>query len=90
MLTLVFPHISHKLEYLDMIAEWKSVENQLIPSALTRGENYEEFLFIAEQDLTENNLGVPATLFFLMDGDHIFGAIQIRHHIDHPGLRDYG
>ena len=90
MLTLVFPHISHKSAYLDMISEWKSIEPQSSPSALFRGESFEEFLSIAKQDLLGNRLWVPATLFFLMHGAHIVWAIQIRHHIDHPVLMEYG
>lgn len=56
MLTLVFPHISHKSAYLDMISEWKSIEPQSSPSALFRGESFEEFLSIAKQDLLGNRL----------------------------------
>lgn len=90
MLHLEFPNISHKEEYLNMINEWKSHEIPSSPWALFRGENFEEFLGIATNDLIENRLGVPATLFFLMDDSQILGAIQIRHHIEHPNLREFG
>lgn len=39
-----------------MIEEWKLFEEiPTSPSALFRGENFEEFLQIAESDLTENH-----------------------------------
>ena len=90
MLSLIFPNISHKTSYLDMIEEWKSYEAPSSPGALFRGENFEEFLELAVDDMTSNRFWVPATLFFLMDWDRILGAIQIRHHIDHPRLKEYG
>lgn len=91
MLTLQFPNISHKEEYIKMIEEWWSQESiPTSPRALFRGENFEEFLEIAGNDLIGNRLGVPATLFFLMDNSRILGGIQIRHHIEHPNLKEFG
>ena len=91
MIHLEFPDISHKEEYLKMIEEWALYEPiPTSPRALFRGENFEEFLKFAENDLIENRLGVPATLFFLMDNSRILGAIQIRHHIEHPNLKEFG
>lgn len=92
MLRLEFPNISHKSAYLDMLAEWKwSTEFEqwhVSPGALFRGNSFEEFLQIAEDDITVNHRWVPATLFFLMDGEQILGGIQIRHSIDSPLLRE--
>lgn len=94
MLHLEFPDISHKDAYIELMNEWKNHEEFLTghvsPWALFRGENFEEFLQIADDDLTENHRGVLATLFFLIDGMRILGAIQIRHHIEHPNLKEYG
>lgn len=95
MLHLSFPNISHKSAYLDMLAEWKASDEfqsgHVSPGALFRGENFEEFLQIAEDDVTDKwNRWVPATLFFLMDGEKILGGIQIRHHIELPNLKEYG
>lgn len=93
-LKLVFPNISHKTAYLDMLDTWKKsgeFENgHVSPGALFRGDTFEEFLQIAQDDLTENHRWVPATLFFLTDGNKILGGIQIRHSIDHPNLRESG
>jgi predicted acetyltransferase len=91
MLHLEFPNISHKEVYLDLMQEWKNFEKTpTSPSVLFRGENFEEFLEIIENDLIGNRLGVPATLFFLMYKTRIIGAIQIRHSIEHPNLREFG
>jgi predicted acetyltransferase len=49
-------------------------------------------LQLIKDDLEKGNRhGVPATLFFLTNqNDHILGAIQIRHHINHPNLIEMG
>ncbi len=58
------------------------------PWALFRWESFEEFLQLAKDDIEKGNRhGVPATLFFLVNEENrILGAIQIRHHINHPNL----
>lgn len=57
MLHLTFPDISHQSRYLDMIAEWGNFEKiPTSPSALFRGENYEDFLSIIAKNLTSNQL----------------------------------
>lgn len=90
-LRLELPNISHKVAYLDMIEEWKNFETiPTSPRALFRGDTFEEFLRIAEADLTENHRWVPATLFFLMEWERILGGVQLRHSIDHPNLREFG
>ncbi|GAB0175049.1 MAG: GNAT family N-acetyltransferase [Candidatus Altimarinota bacterium] len=70
-----------------MIEEWRNFESiPTSPRALFRGETYEEFLEIIENNRTSNQLGVPATLFFFMEDDMLLGALQLRHHIEHPNL----
>lgn len=91
MFHLEFPNISHKSAYLEMIEEWKNFEDTpTSPSALFRGENFEEFLKITEQNTQANSLGIPATLFFFMNDNDILWAIQIRHHTNHPNLSREG
>lgn len=95
MLRLEFPNISHKSAYMELMNEWNNHSEKkaghVSPWALFRGENFEEFLQIAENDLTKNHRWVPASLFFLMDEENrILWAIQIRHSIDLPHLRDWG
>ncbi len=94
MLYLEFPDISHKSAYLEMLADWKQSgeldSGHVSPWALFRGGNYEEFLKIAEDDLTENHRWVPATLFFLVENNRILGGIQIRYSIDLPHLKEFG
>lgn len=52
--SLAFPNISHKPEYLSMIAEWKSHEILSSPGSLFRGESFEDFLQLAQEDMTSN------------------------------------
>lgn len=94
MLRLQFPNISHKNAYQELMQEWKQSDEfkngHVSPWALFRGESFEEFLQITEDDLTENHRGVPATLLFLMKWNKILGAIQIRHSINLPHLMEFG
>ena len=87
MLKLEFPNITHKQAYLEMIQEWANFE--VIPTSpgrLFSGENFEDFLEIVERDVIGNSSGVNSHLFFLVEDRKILGALQIRHHIDHPNL----
>ena len=54
MLRLEFLNTSHKEEYLAMIEEWKNHEAPTSPGALFRGETFEEFLQIAQEDMVSN------------------------------------
>jgi len=91
MLRLEFPDESHREMYKDMIQEWKSMEETpTSPSLLFRWDNYDDFLQIiqrAQKGEIKNN--TPSSLFFLLDENNILGAIDIRHSIDHPNLRDF-
>jgi len=42
------------------------------------------------RETTDNPHGVNSHLFFLMEEGNIVGALQIRHHIDHPNLIETG
>ena len=87
MLKLEFPNASHEAAYNSMIEEWRAYEyTPTAPSRLFSGVDFKEFLEIVTGDPTCKPPFVPASLFFLMDGDDILGAIQIRHHIKHPDL----
>lgn len=88
---LEFPNLSHKQSYLEMISEWASFETvPTSPGRLFVGENFEDFLSIVENDITNNPDGVNSHLFFLVENGRILGAIQVRHAIDHPRLIEVG
>lgn len=86
MFHLTFPNISHRSRYLDMIEEWKSHEIPTSPSALFRGETFDEFLDITTTYVTASPNHVNSTLFFFMNDEEILWALNLRHHIDHPWL----
>ncbi len=90
MLHLEFPNISHEKAYLEMIEEWKNHETPTSPWALFRGDTFESFLEKVTQDRMSNHFWVPATLFFFMEHETFLWALHIRHHIDHPNLRETG
>lgn len=72
MLQLQFPNTSHEKSYLEMIQEWGSVETiPTSPNALFSGENYEDFLSIIQNDITNNTRGVNSHLFFLVENERI-------------------
>lgn len=91
MLRLEIPNTSHEKEYMEMIKEWRGLEGTSTwPSRLFAGENFQDFLIEIRKDVVDNYRGVNSTLFFLMEEDKILGAIQVRHHIDHPNLKEAG
>lgn len=73
----------------DFIADWK--DEEIIPSTLQKYSlGFEEFM--AHLDTMENDpprLLVPSTMWFLVDGDEILGACEVRHFLN-SGLQKYG
>ncbi len=92
MLHLVYPNISHKEQWEEVIFEWRNTESPMNPWALFLWENYTEFLQFIEQNYKWISPDrVPCTLFFLVnENQKILGAIEIRHHINHPELIEVG
>ncbi|WP_426113549.1 GNAT family N-acetyltransferase [Massilia sp. PWRC2] len=93
MLILEFPNEKHRAAYDDLVRAWRQAETPTAPGRLFAGTDFDEFLSIVQRDLTASGpASVPAHLFFLADTDRatLFGAIQIRHHIDHPTVRESG
>lgn len=93
MLILEFPTEKHRSAYEDMVGEWRLAEQPTSPGKLFAGRDFDEFLAIVQGEPTETDPAkVPAHLFFLADTQsaRLLGAIQIRHHIDHPNLIEIG
>lgn len=93
MLFLEFPNEKHRAAYEDMVRRWRNVEVPASPGKLFAGKNFDEFLSIVQREPTElDPKKVPAHLFFLADTENskLLGAIQIRHHINHPNLIETG
>ncbi len=91
MIHLEFPNLSHKQSYLEMMGEWREAGEEIIPSRLVGWEeDFESFISLLEEEITNNKNGVNSHLFFLVENGRILGSIQIRHHINHPNLRETG
>ena len=88
---LEFPNLAHKQSYQEMIGEWREAGEEIIPSRLVGWEeDFESFISLLEEEITHNKNGVNSHLFFLVENGRILGAIQIRHHINHPNLLETG
>ncbi len=73
----------------NFMADWK--EEEIIPSTLNKYQGDIQ-RFIDYLDMMENDpprLLVPGTLFFLVEGEEILGACEIRHFLN-SGLLKYG
>lgn len=93
MLILEFPAEKHRIAYDDMVREWRTAETPTSPGRLFSGRDFNEFLSIVKRDLTESDPAkVPSHLYFLgnTENSRLLGAIQIRHHINHPNLIETG
>lgn len=89
MLRLEFPNYTHQKIYENMIQEWRDFEETpTSPGRLFIWNDYTEFLSEIQKDVTDNQRGVNATLYFLFEGEKILWAIQVRHHIEHPNLKE--
>ncbi len=93
MLILEFPNEKHRTAYEEMVYAWRNVEPPTSPGKLFAGKDFSEFLSIVQREPAESDSAkVPAHLFLLADTESskLFGAIQIRHHINHPNLIETG
>lgn len=93
MLILEFPNEKHRAAYDEMVHGWRQVEAPTSPGKLFAGKDFDEFLSIVGREPNEPDPAkVPAHLFLLVqtESSRLFGAIQIRHHIDHPNLIETG
>lgn len=87
MLQLQFPNTTHKKAYEKLIKDWWEAEKiPTPPSRLFAWKDFEEFLSIVENDISNNLNWVNSHLFFLVDWDEILWSIQVRHTINHPNL----
>jgi len=87
---LEIPNKGHKKNYEELVSEWKEYEDisDIAPWALFYWENFEDFLTTIEEYKTNSPTGVNSSLFFLLDNDYIVWAIDIRHTIDSPILKE--
>ena len=93
MLTLEFPNEKHRGVYEGMVHVWRNAETPTSPGKLFTGKDFDEFLSSsANQPSQIRQPIVPAHLLFLAhtDPSRLLGAIQIRHHINHPNLIENG
>lgn len=90
-LKLEFPSEKHEKMYNILIKEWRDKENieNTAPWALFRWENFNDFLQQINQ-LTINppNWYTKSTLFFLILENKILWAIDVRHNINSPSLKE--
>lgn len=88
MLKLEFPHESHREMYETLKETWKDYELSRVSARMFQYKNYEEFLEAMRWDFQWPQWRVPSTFFFSIEDNAIVWHIQVRHHIDHPNLRD--
>lgn len=89
MLRLEFPNETHKQCYIEMMDGWKKREvTPTSPWRLFAWENYEEFLKIIRNDISQNENAVNSHLFFFFDWEVLLWSLQIRHTIEHPNLKE--
>lgn len=85
-LQLVFPSISHKLEWINTVAEFESTDVKIVPFALSLAcSNYNIFLkrtYDSHNNVNVLPYSVPSSTYFLMNEDRIMGAVNIRHFLN--------
>lgn len=90
MLRLEFPNETHREMYEKMQSHWKNYPVSRVASKMVQCSNFSDFITYVKEDRKWRPWLVPASFFFLIQDWEIIGHIQIRHHINHPNLRDVG
>ena len=93
MLRLESPDKHHQAMWEEMISTWKWLEDtsDISPSTLFKYEDYVDFLkYLEDISLWKIPGRVKASFYFLLwDDTKILWAIEIRHNLDSPILRDF-
>ena len=80
---LEFPNAIHEKEYKKVLEEFWERSS---PGRLFDWEDFQDFLEMINNDISKNSMWVNSHLFFAIVDKQIVGAIQIRHHIEHPWI----
>jgi len=94
-LKLVKPCIKYKKEYIEMIEEWKSAEEKIVPASIRK--DYSNFnKMIKEFQNEEKGLVkegvIPSTTYWGYDEEtgKIVGAVNIRHYLNKAFMKNGG
>ncbi len=88
MLKLEFPNETHREMYEEMQSQWRKHEVSRVSTKMLKYDNILDFIEYVTLDKKWRPWLVPASFFFLIDNKKIIWHLSIRHHIDHPNLRD--
>jgi predicted acetyltransferase len=95
MLKLIRPNKAYKKQYLEMMNEWTSINEKIVPYSIRRLD-YKRFdEYIEGFDEEEKGIlygGVPATTLWAYDDerDKMIGAVNIRHWLNEELLKNGG
>jgi predicted acetyltransferase len=90
---LVLPTIRYKQSYIEALEELKNETGDTILAKPTEGQSFENFVQMLNDNAKGKNLPegyVPATTFWLIDGDELIGRVQIRHKLNNFLLKTNG
>ena len=90
---LKFPTMEDKQEWLDYVADFKEDNPEATPGGFKDNTIYEDWLEKLNNEHNNINLEegrVPASFYFLMNGNRILGSISIRHNLDNEMLSKFG
>ena len=88
MLKLEFPNETHREMYERMQIQWKQHSISRVSSKMLQYDNISDFINYMKEDKKWRPWLVPSTFFFCINDGEIIWHIQIRHHINHPNLKD--
>ena len=88
MLKLEFPNETHKEIWEALKQKRSNFEIAWESKNIINHETFEDFLKFVEQDINWRPWLVPASIFLFIKDNEIIGNLQIRHHIEHPNLKE--
>ena len=91
-LYLKYPSLDDKSEWIDYTNEYFSKNESVVVSGFKKNDNYSDW--VKRLDDERNGIvrddRVPASVYFLMNGDRIIGCISIRHNLNNEMLKEFG
>ena len=90
---LKFPTMEDKEDWINYVKETKNDDPEATPGSFRDNTKYEEWLKKRINEHNNINLEkgrVPASFYFLMNGNRILGSISIRHNLEDEMLRKFG
>lgn len=91
-LRLIKPTKEYQRQITEMLDEWYSSGEKIIPSAIRKSDYHDFDSYCEKCEIKDSDEGVPDSTFFCLDEDRnvVVGAVNIRHYLNDALLLNGG